>query len=353
MGALLLAWSVLSQEGELDRLLAGHDQRMRSARSPAEQRRILGETREKLDAFVAAQPKHADVPRARWHAAESFLAREEFEPALERLRSLVKEFPDAAPASNARFALGEVFLQQEKWSDAKAAFAEFLQRHPRDDRAFYAKALAAAALQGEGDYDRAVERLAAARAEHKERPESWGAALQIAVARHAQGRHDEARRVLDEIIQTCPDKETQDVARLHLSAYLKLGASRPALPAKELGAEALAGKVSIVYFFEATLQPAVAEARFLARLRGEWKELALVGISVDLERKELGHFLDELKPDWPLLFDGKGYDGAAAKAYDVRRLPSLWVYDRKGQLRYHNLAGADLRRAVERLLQEK
>lgn len=359
MSSLLLALAVaLPQEGEVDRLLAGHEQRMRAARNAGEQRRVIAETREKLDAFAAAQPAHPDVPRARWHAAESYLALDNVAGALDRLRALVREHPDAAPTSNARLALGQIFLQQEKWGEAKEAFAEFLRRHPKDERAFYAKALAAAALQGEGDYDRAVERLAAARAEHKERPESWGALLQIAVARHAQGKHDEARRVLDDVIQTCPDRETQDVARLHLSAYLKLGTPRPPLAGKdlqgkELAADALSGRVSIVYFFDATLAPAVEEARFLAKLRGERKELAVVGVSVDLERKELLHFADELKPDWPLLFEGKGYDGAAAKAYDVRRLPSLWVCDRKGALRYHNLAGADLRRAVERLLQEK
>jgi hypothetical protein len=78
-----------------------------------------------------------------------------------------------------------------------------------------------------------------------------------------------------------------------------------------------------------------------------------VGVSVDAQRRDVTLFADQLKPDWTLLYDGRGYDGADAKAYDVRRLPALWVCDRKGARRYYNLAGADLLRAVTGLLKEK
>lgn len=338
-----------AQDGEVDRLLAGHEQKLRAARLPGEQRRVIEETRTKLEAFAAQHPKHPDVPRALWHAAEGFLAVGDRDTAIARLAALVKAHPEAAPASNARFALGELHLEKEEWAKAQEAFAEFLQRHPQDERAFYAKALTATALQGAGDYDKAVQLLRGLREEYKTRPESWGALLQAAVALHAQEKNADARAVLDQVIQTCPDRELQDVARLHLAAYLKLGSERPA------GDLAPAGKVCILYFFDSTLQPAVDEARALKKLRDGLNapDLALAGISVDLQKKDLDLFTTQGKIDWPLHFDGKGYDGAAAKAYDVRRLPALWVIDRKGRLRFHNLAGADLRRATSGLLQER
>ncbi|HEX7900498.1 MAG TPA: tetratricopeptide repeat protein [Planctomycetota bacterium] len=356
MIALLLA--CLAQDGEIDRLLSAHDQKMRAAGSPGEGRRVLAETRAKLDAFVKEHPKHPDVPRAAWHAAESLLATGELDPALERLRALVRDHPDAAPSSNARFAIGEALLDKEDWAGARAAAADFLQRHPKDERAFFAKALTGSAFAAEGDYDRAAETLRAARDAHKERPESWGALLQIAVYRHAQERNDDARRALDEVIQNCPDRDTQELARLHLSAYLKLGGERPAVAGKDLkgadaGADALAGKVSVIYFFDSTFTQAVGEIRSLKKIREALPDLAILGVSVDLDRKDLAAFAARERPDWPLLHDGKGYDGGAARAYDVRRVPSLWICDRKGRLRYHNLAGPDLRRAIAGLLQEK
>jgi TolA-binding protein/peroxiredoxin len=358
MIALLLA--ALAQDGEVDRVLAGHDQKMRAVRNPGDGRRVLAETRAKLDAFVKANPKHPDVPRAAWHAAESLLAAGELDPALERLRALIRDHPDAASASHARFAIGEALLDKEDWAGARAAAADFLQRHPKDERAFFAKALTGSAYAAEGDYDRAADTLRGARDAHKDRPESWGALLQIAAYRHAQGRNDEARKALDEVIQNCPDRDTQDVARLHLTAYLKLGGERPAFAGKdaqgkETGVDVLAGKVGVIYFFDSTFEPAVAELRSLKKIRDGLAspDLAILGVSIDLDKKELLAFTSQERPEWPVLHEGKGYDGAAARAYDVRRLPSLWVCDRKGRLRYHNLAGPDLRRAIAGLLQEK
>src|SRR5688572_3676563 len=215
---IALLFACLAQDGDVDRVLAGHDQKMRAVRTPGEGRRVLAETRAKLDEFIQAHPKHRDVPRAAWHAAESLLASGELDPALERLRALVRDHPDAAPASNARFAIGEALLDKDDWAGARAAAVDFLQRHPKDERAFFAKALTGSAYAAEGDYDRAAETLRGARDAHKDRPESWGALLQIAVYRHAQGKNDDARRALDEVIQSCPDRDTQELARLHLSA---------------------------------------------------------------------------------------------------------------------------------------
>lgn len=356
--ASVLVISLLVQDGEIDRLLSAHEQRMRAARTPGEARRVLADTREKLDAFVKSHPKHADVPRAAWHAAESLLAAGELEPAVERLRALLREHPDSTSSAHARFAMAEALLDKEDWAGARAAAAEFLKRHAKDERAFFARALSASSYAAEGDYDRAVETLRAAREEHKERPESWGALLQAAVYRHAQGRHDEARRALDEVIQGSPDPETKDVARLHVSAYVKVGEPRPPfsgkdLSGKDVGPDALAGKVAVLYFFDSTLAPAVAELRALKKIRESAGDLAVLGISLDAEKKDVVAFSSQERPDWPLLFDGKGFDGAAARAYDVRRLPALWVLDRKGRLRYYNLAGTDLRRAIAGLIQEK
>jgi peroxiredoxin len=113
--------------------------------------------------------------------------------------------------------------------------------------------------------------------------------------------------------------------------------------------------VAVVYFFEAAYAPAVGEAGFLRKTRESFKaeDLEIVGISLDLDRKDLILLRDSQKIAWPLLWDGKGYDGKLARLYDVRTLPSLTVLDRKGKIRFYNLAGRDLRFAIAKLLEEK
>jgi len=51
--------------------------------------------------------------------------------------------------------------------------------------------------------------------------------------------------------------------------------------------------------------------------------------------------------------DLDGVDGRTARAFDVRGLPALTLIDRKGKIRFYNIAGRDFRNAVAKLLQEK
>jgi hypothetical protein len=76
-------------------------------------------------------------------------------------------------------------------------------------------------------------------------------------------------------------------------------------------------------------------------------------VSLDVDRKDLVLLRETARITWPILHDGKGFDGRLARLYDVRLLPSLRVIDRKGKLRFFNLAGKDLRFAVAKLLEEK
>jgi TolA-binding protein len=359
-----LALTILSlagpQEGEVDRILLRFNQRREKARSAAEFRKILEETRADLDRFLRESPGHKDAPRARLHSAESLLAAGQVPEALERLRALVKDFPDSESAASARFAIGEALLQKEDDPGARAAFEEFARVHPKDERAVFARIYAAVTHQNEGSYARAEEQLLGVRREFRERPESWSATMQLAIVYHVQQKNLEARRTLEEVIRDCPDREAVQAARRHLEAYLKVGQDPPAFSEKDLSGadvalEPLRGRVVVVYFFDSSLTTAVPEAAFLRKARDAFKpeELQIVGVSLDLDRKDLVLLRDSHRLSWPLLWDGKGYDGKLARLYDVRLLPSLTVLDRKGKIRFFNLAGKDLRFAIARLLEEK
>ena len=188
--------------------------------------------------------------------------------------------------------------------------------------------------------------------------------MQLAVLYHVQEKNADARRTLEEIIRDCPDKEPVEVARRHLVEYLKIGRDAPGFSEKDFeGREAaldkMRGKVVVVYFFDPWLTTAMTEAAFLRKARedaaktGRSDDLQIIGICIGTERKDVGIYKAEARVDWNLIFDGRGVDGKFARLYDVRGLPSLTVIDRKGKIRFFNIAGRDFRNNVAKLLEEK
>lgn len=364
MLALIAAAVLACQDGELDRILFQFRQRREKAQSEREFRLALADARLELQRFLKEHPKHKDAPRAAFQIAETYLSSQEYDLALERLQAYLKDYPAGPDVPSARFAIAEILLEKEKDAEARAAFEEFARMYPADDRTVYARLYAAVTLQNEKRYDEAVEKLKAAREEFKARKESWGAMMQTAIVYHLQERNAEARRLLEEIVRDCPEKEPVEIARRHLTEYLKLGQDAPGFAEKDIeGRDAsldkLRGKVVVVYFFDPATEAALSEAAFLRKARedaaraGRSDDLHLVGISIGTDRKDLAMYKSLGKTDWTLFFDGRGIDGKFARLYDVRGLPSLTVIDRKGKIRFYNIAGRDFRNAIAKLIEEK
>lgn len=354
LAVLLLAL----QEGEVDRILLKFQQRRALVGDASG--RLLADTRTELERFIKEHPRHKDVPRAAFHAAETFVWGRDAKQALERFEAFVRDFPTSELAAAARFVRGELLLQLEEDARARDAFQEFVRLHPKDERVFYARCYVAITLQNEGKYDEAASLLLDAREQFRDRAESWSALMQLAIVYHVQERHPDARRTLEEIVRGTADRGTADIARRHLSEYLKVGQDAPGFEEKDaVGTEfSLArqrGKVVVLYFFDPGAPAAENEAGFLKRtaeaLKG--KDLEFMGVCVGLDRQEFQIYKGVLKIEWPLFFDGKAFDGKIPRLYDVRALPALTVIDRKGKIRFFNLAGRDLRHALERLLGEK
>jgi len=360
MLSLMIFLLLGAQEGDVDRIMLRFKQRATQAKSEEAFKKLLAVTRAELERFLKDKPKDKEAHRAAWHVAESWLSEGNLERAQESLAAFLKDYPDSEHAPSARYARGELLLQREDDAGARAAFEEFLKLHPKDERALFARLYTAVTLQNERKYEEAAAILTAAREAHKERRESWGALMQLAVLRHVQEKNKEARAVLEEVIRGCPDREAVEVARRHLAEYLKIGDPAPAFSERdtkggEFSLEKQRGKVTVLYFFDAGLTTAVTEAAFLKGARQAFKpeELQILGVSVNPDSKELSLFVSEFKIDWPLLSDGKGYDGKLARLYDARIVPSLTVIDRKGRIRFFNVANRDLRNCISKLLEEK
>ncbi len=349
----------LAQDGEVERVLLRFRQRAERTTTIQEFKRLLEDTRAELERFLRDHPKHRDAPRAAFHVAESFLSERDFDRAIERLDAFLKLHPSSEHAPTARFARAEALLEKENDGEARAAFEEFGKLHPEDKRAVIARLYVAVTLQNEKKYDEAAAVLADARRRFKDQKESWSAVMQTALLLHVQEKHADARRTLEELIRECPEREPVEIARRHLAEFLRVGSDAPAFAEKDLAGnpvslEKVRGKVAVLYFFESPAPAAVPESGFLRRARDQFKaEVEVLGVSLDLDRRDVGLFVEQRKVDWPVFFDGKGFDGRLPRLYDVRGLPHVLVLDRKGKVRFFNVAGRDLRNVLARLLEEK
>jgi peroxiredoxin len=61
-------------------------------------------------------------------------------------------------------------------------------------------------------------------------------------------------------------------------------------------------------------------------------EVVFLGISVDISIDRADRAVKAKGLSWPQLADGKGFDGAIAKAYRIEGTPALFVLDRAGRI---------------------
>jgi peroxiredoxin len=112
------------------------------------------------------------------------------------------------------------------------------------------------------------------------------------------------------------------------------------------------GKVVVVSFW-ATWCPAcmkmVPHERSLAK-RLEGKPFALLGINLDSTRENLKKAEEKHKITWRSFFDGR--DGPIRKQHNLQSMPTIYVLDAKGVIRYKDVQDDAMDRAVAHLLAE-
>jgi hypothetical protein len=93
------------------------------------------------------------------------------------------------------------------------------------------------------------------------------------------------------------------------------------------------------------------ERSLVKRLAGE--PFALIGVNSDKDLEKLQDALVEENITWRSFWNGPdGTGGPISTQWNVRGWPTIYVLDHKGKIRFKNVRGPDMDKAVDQLLAE-
>jgi hypothetical protein len=90
------------------------------------------------------------------------------------------------------------------------------------------------------------------------------------------------------------------------------------------------------------------ERSLVKRLEG--KPFALIGVNFDNSKEELKKVEEKNQITWRSFFDGRR--GPIGKQWRISGLPTIYVLDHKGVIRYKDVRDEEMDKAVDTLLKE-
>jgi thiol-disulfide isomerase/thioredoxin len=126
------------------------------------------------------------------------------------------------------------------------------------------------------------------------------------------------------------------------------------LNGKPLSLKDYKGKVVLLDFWATWCTPCRREMPNVIKLYKTYnkKGFEIVGISLDMDKRRLLQYLQDTEITWRQYFDGKGWQNDVAKLYGIKSIPTTFLIDRKGKIRYKSLRGEALADAVKKLWAE-
>jgi thiol-disulfide isomerase/thioredoxin len=182
----------------------------------------------------------------------------------------------------------------------------------------------------------------------------------------------ETQRYFDQVVKDYPDvtsadgsfcladKARPELVRIANIPGLRAGKVAPNivgedLDGRPLNLEEYRGKVVILCFWATWCGPCMEmvphERELVKRMEG--KPFVLLGINADEsdKREKARKATRDEQMNWPSFWDG-GFNGPIQLRYNVDHYPTLYVLDPGGIIRYIDVRGKDLDRAIDTLLAE-
>lgn len=88
----------------------------------------------------------------------------------------------------------------------------------------------------------------------------------------------------------------------------------------------------------------------LKELQTKYKDLAIIGISLDQDAQALQNAVASRTISWPQIRDGR--EGPIAKLFNVKGTPTYYVIDRSGKIAAKDIPGKKLGEVVAEVLRK-
>jgi peroxiredoxin len=246
------------------------------------------------------------------------------------LKAFIEKYPGTAASGSAMVTLGQIYSQIGRSADARELINKYISSDlPKDpsQEGMAWMSLANVALE-EDEFDEAEKALTKA----------------VAI------------RGLDPKMKA----SAQDMlSRLGTLKKLKIGSpaidfSTKDIEGREISPSDYKGKVVLLDFWATWCAPCRAEMPHVKEVYAEYnsKGFDIIGISMDNNREQLDSYLQEQDMKWRQIYDGKGWKAEIGQLYAVSTIPATFLLDKQGRIRYKNLRGDELEKAVEKLLGE-
>jgi thiol-disulfide isomerase/thioredoxin len=169
---------------------------------------------------------------------------------------------------------------------------------------------------------------------------------------------DQAKALAQEVMDSPAPEQLKAKAKGLLGRMDALGKTvdiqYTALDGRQVDIAQLKGKVVLIDFWATWCQPCVGE---VPNVKAAYEKLhpkgfEIVGISFDQSKEALEKFVAEKEMAWPQYFDGKGWENKFGQTFGINSIPTMWLVDKKGNLRDVNARGA-LEEKVMKLLGEE
>lgn len=185
--------------------------------------------------------------------------------------------------------------------------------------------------------------------EFPQRPEGFEMLQTVALGADPE----KAQQLALELSRSAAPEPVKEAVKPLLLLGKPLSLKFTAVDGRVVDLEKLRGKVVLLDFWATWCEPCVRE---IPNVRAAYQKLQskgfeIIGISFDENRQRLLGFVKEQNMPWPHYFDGKQWENELGKKFGIQSLPSMWLVDRKGNLRDLN-AGEELANKVQKLLAE-
>lgn len=269
---------------------------------------------------------------------------------LERTERLLRQFLEAHPGSPQEFearlrlasvdaARGKILNRQSLVDQSMRSLADLEKdvratRGQRADAAFRRVSLLMQSLQGL-EIPRREDLVHAARRFknlHPSDPRAARVLVEVATVCDAPQR----RELLEEALPLAREEALQRRIADDLRRLEQIGRSLkfdiPSADGRSLSAAG--GRPTIVIFWASDSLPCLLWMRSFRQARLPLSQVRVVTVSLDTDPAAARRALDDAGfGDWPILCDGKGWNGPWVRSLGLNALPSVWITDRQGIVR--------------------